>query len=345
MQVVGIVGTAKNTGKTTALTSILCELKSRNLSMAVTSIGYDGEDLDNLTFLPKPRIHLEKDTIIATSSLTLDTAKLQYEVLGETGLFTPLGQIIIAKVTLSGKIVIAGPNNIRDLKKIISLIKNINPDLLFIDGAMNRMAPMFLADKLIFSTGASRSIEIENISEEMKLIGMLFSKDTCSQYSDTTSCLLIKDSAVTDTGVSALLDEKDYRGILSFKPEDYDSLVIKGIFSSELLRILLKDIAVKRNKFRLVFQEPFRVLLSLNSISESGYNNIFPVNVDVLFSIKPKLIAVTVNSFFPKYENFHFLPGYVDKSELKEKVSVAVNVPVFDIFDDGSKNLVNLILN
>ncbi len=344
MQIIGIVGTAKNTGKTTALTSVLSNLRSRNLSVAVTSIGYDGEDLDNLTFLPKPRITLEKDTLIATSSLTLDTAKLKYELLSSTGIFTPLGEILIAKVTEAGKIVVAGPNNIRDLKKIITAFKSINPDLLFVDGAMNRMAPMYLVDKLIFSTGASRNISIDLITDEIQTIASLFSKEVFPQYAETASCMLIKNDKITETGIPSLLSEKDLSSLLLLNADKFDSLVLKGIFSPDLLKELINDILKKRKEYKLGFLEPFRLLLSMDTICMSSYQKLFPLGIDVFFAIMPKLIAVTVNSFYPKYENFHFLPGYIDKDELKEKVSSALSEPVIDIFSDGSEKLSEIII-
>jgi hypothetical protein len=344
MQVVGIVGTAKNTGKTTALTSILEELKNRKLKVAVTSIGYDGEDIDNLTFLPKPRILLDKDTIIATSSLTLDTAKLKYKVILETDIYTPLGKIIIVKVIEAGKIVVAGPNNIRDLKKVIELIQSINPDLLFVDGAMNRMAPMYLVDKLIFSTGASRNISAEKIAEEMALISHLFGKKVVPNYEDSESCLLINGDKILKSGVTSLLSEKDFSELLKFNPESYERIALKGIFSSELMKSFLSKVMSRRESYDVVFPEPFRILLSLKSISMKDFNNIFPENVNILFSIKPDLIAITVNSFYPKYENFHFVSGYIEKEELKRKVTESATEPVIDIFDDGSKKIVDLIL-
>jgi hypothetical protein len=55
--VVGIAGTAKNTGKTTTLSAIMGEArKEPALVLGLTSIGYDGEGFDNVTGLPKPRI-------------------------------------------------------------------------------------------------------------------------------------------------------------------------------------------------------------------------------------------------------------------------------------------------
>ncbi|MBA7549071.1 hypothetical protein ES705_41544 [subsurface metagenome] len=55
-KVLGILGTAKNTGKTTTTSTLLKIANNRNLSVGITSIGYDGEDVDNITGLPKPRI-------------------------------------------------------------------------------------------------------------------------------------------------------------------------------------------------------------------------------------------------------------------------------------------------
>jgi cobyric acid synthase len=47
MKSVGIIGTAKNDGKTTTLSALLRSLKNRKI--AVTGIGYDGEEIDNIT--------------------------------------------------------------------------------------------------------------------------------------------------------------------------------------------------------------------------------------------------------------------------------------------------------
>jgi molybdopterin-guanine dinucleotide biosynthesis protein len=50
----GVLGTAKNTGKTTTLNALLKCLSEKLL--ALTSIGFDGEDLDHITCLPKPNV-------------------------------------------------------------------------------------------------------------------------------------------------------------------------------------------------------------------------------------------------------------------------------------------------
>jgi len=58
--IVGIAGTAKNTGKTTTTSAILDELYNMEIPIGLTSIGYDGEEIDNITRLPKPRLFVRK---------------------------------------------------------------------------------------------------------------------------------------------------------------------------------------------------------------------------------------------------------------------------------------------
>lgn len=343
MQVVGIVGTAKNTGKTTTLTSILDTLSKNKLSLGVTSIGYDGEDIDNLTYLPKPRIFLKEGIIVASSLLTFETAKIKYDLLYETDIYTPLGKVIIAKITESGKIVLAGPNNIKDLKKIITIFKTLDIDFLFVDGAMNRMAPMYLADKVVFSTGASRSVEIKNIVEEISLINLIFNKNITPQYDINSNCFFVKNGELFETEIKSLLTKDDLSKLFSYKPENYEKVVIKNIFSSAIVKEFVQEIVKKKNTYEMVFLEPFRLLLSMNIITVSEFIRMFPDNIKLSFIYKPSLIAITVNSFYPKYENFHFTPGYIDKYLLKKSVSEGVTVPVFDIFEEGSLNLIKLL--
>ncbi|MFA5482866.1 MAG: hypothetical protein WC278_05815, partial [Bacilli bacterium] len=56
-RVIAIVGRGKNVGKTTTLNHIL-KLYSDEEGISITSIGYDGEDIDNITETIKPRIYI-----------------------------------------------------------------------------------------------------------------------------------------------------------------------------------------------------------------------------------------------------------------------------------------------
>jgi hypothetical protein len=106
----GIAGTAKNTGKTTTTTAaILQELRMRGVPLFITSIGYDGENLDNITGLPKPKLRVELGDIIATAAKCFKISTASFRMLAETEVCTPLGKVWIAEVKKPGLAVTAGP--------------------------------------------------------------------------------------------------------------------------------------------------------------------------------------------------------------------------------------------
>ena len=84
MHIIGIVGTAKNTGKTTTLAALIREAGRRRERIGVTGIGYDGEEIDTVTGLPKPRLLLQPGTIVATSERCLRTTSAEYTVIKRT---------------------------------------------------------------------------------------------------------------------------------------------------------------------------------------------------------------------------------------------------------------------
>jgi len=114
-KVLGILGTAKNTGKTTTTSALLEIANKKNLSIGITSIGYDGEDIDNITGLPKPRIFTKKGILIATTNNCIKAGTAVIEILEETKFYTALGNIVIGKITKEGLVVIAGPNKGNEL--------------------------------------------------------------------------------------------------------------------------------------------------------------------------------------------------------------------------------------
>jgi hypothetical protein len=343
MTIAGIIGTAKNTGKTTALSAIMSECLGRNISMALTSIGYDGEDLDNLTYLPKPKLLLRKDTIAATSELCLKNTKAKFEILVKTDIATPLGKVFIVKIINEGEMVLAGPNNIRDLKEILHKLKNYEPDLIFIDGALNRMAPMYLCDKIIISTGASRNPDIDILLNEIKLISQVFEIPRLPDDKVEIRTINLKKSDLIDTKLFSLIDDKDLSELLAQEPETAKEIIFPNIFTERIFSKLIEHLINKNvPDINIIFYEPFRVLLSLdfNIFNKSFLSE----KVNFSFIKKPELIAITVNPFYPKIENFHFKPAYIDKSSLLKKMREGLSLPVYNIFDSGVKEIMDMIV-
>ena len=62
-----IVGLEKNTGKTECLNYILKRLEHSGKQLALTSIGIDGESVDQVSLTQKPEIELFENLIFVTS--------------------------------------------------------------------------------------------------------------------------------------------------------------------------------------------------------------------------------------------------------------------------------------
>lgn len=163
---ISLVGMGKNSGKTVTLNYLINILKHKKLG--VTSIGIDGEKIDNLTYTPKPSITLDEGSIVATASGTLDQFSGSYEILEGTGIYNPLGEILIVRLLEASAVLLGGPERSTDLKKIISLLKSFGCEKVLVDGAIDRRvsASPYVTDGMVFVTGASFSRDINRLVKE-----------------------------------------------------------------------------------------------------------------------------------------------------------------------------------
>ena len=132
MQVLGIAGTAKNTGKTTTTVAIINQWP-RHQHLAVTSIGYDGESKDNVTGLPKPRLNVPAGALVVTAEGCLEAGSARLETIEKTDLTTPLGRLVICRVRSSGLVVLAGPNSQSALRFVIDRLREQEIELPLVD--------------------------------------------------------------------------------------------------------------------------------------------------------------------------------------------------------------------
>jgi hypothetical protein len=152
-----VMGMSKNTGKTVALNHLLAQAAAAGLSMGVTSIGRDGEDRDQVFFIPKPPIRVWPATLVATARATLQRAKVRYRQIGTTGIASPMGEILIVKVLDYGEMEIAGASRGSDQRKVIARLQQCGADRVILDGALGRShhASPAIADGVILATGAA----------------------------------------------------------------------------------------------------------------------------------------------------------------------------------------------
>ena len=171
--VIGIAGTAKNTGKTTTLQAVAGYLRAEGLPIFLTSIGYDGEDLDNVTGLPKPKVTVEEGDLVATALPLLEHASARFTGEEFTGVKCALGPVYRATAVSPGKVVIAGPASTEEVGTILRTAPAERTVLL--DGALSRLAPLSLATSLIIASGAARSEDPRFIAKELQGIAAVMS--------------------------------------------------------------------------------------------------------------------------------------------------------------------------
>lgn len=326
--VIGIAGTAKNTGKTTALSALLDELrKEPGPKTALTSIGYDGEDFDNITGLPKPRISVIEGEILAVAERCLLSGGAALEAIQKTAISTPLGKIVIGRVARPGKIVLAGPNNRRDLADIIGRFSELGAGRTIVDGALNRIAPLALAQALLLCTGAARNNDLALLAAETREV-----------------VEILKTPALEEQGpvarLSSVINQAGFDQLTALLPKA-ETIFLGGIFSELYYSKLMGWAGPLANK-RLIFADSIKLLLSGGvGATRRLIEGLKSKGMTVGVGAGLNLAAVTVNPYYPKYryDLKEFEATYVDRDELLTRISDGLNVPVFDVARHGGRGI------
>lgn len=349
---IGIAGTAKNTGKTTTLSAVIDELYRENPNkIALTSIGYDGEEVDNITGLLKPRYKLKEGIVLATAKEALNKSTGEFEEICETNIFTPLGRVKVVRIKKEGLFVVAGPNKGREIEEIKKVFSEMYITYTFIDGALNRIAPMEKADAIIISTGAAMDPNIEKISDNAGAISYIFNNIEKAEsglidlLKGINQITIIKDKDLKKMSFNSLLDGENLDDIIKEIHEN-DLLFLPGLSVNYLLGVLIERLIEKNFSATIVFKNPINLLLS--GIAEKTADIInkgksHGINFKILKKIP--LIAFTVNPYYPQYnpiENI-YKEAYIDETLLKDKMIKKTNLPVVNIKKDGPGKLINLI--
>ncbi|MBI5608629.1 MAG: hypothetical protein HY902_07085 [Deltaproteobacteria bacterium] len=154
VRVAALVGTSKNSGKTTTLNALLADLSMRGERAAVVSIGLDGEDRDAWLDTPKPWIYLEKDTLVATAASLL--AQRSFEVVADLGIASSLGPTVVARARGPQPVQLAGIAHRGQLIKAVAALRRAGADKVVVDGAYHRQAAAHpeVAQRVVVSLGA-----------------------------------------------------------------------------------------------------------------------------------------------------------------------------------------------
>lgn len=324
---ISIIGTAKNVGKTTVLNQIIKEYKG--IKMGITSIGLDGEKVDNISYKPKPRIMVHKNMFIATAKKCLEQCYFEYDILEETDIRTGLGNIVIIEVKSSGLGLVAGPSTNHEMLTITALLNKYGVEKIFIDGALFRksIASFNISDAVIFSTGASYSIDLNEVVEDTVLLVKNFNLRSiedeavriAKSHLNFKVVIMDSDFFVTPLKIDSVAGNEEY--IISQVIGKTRAIYINGAFTSNFVKHLIN----KRHEIErltVVINDASQLLMEPNEIL-----SLRKMNIDLRVVNRIEVIALTYNPYSPSGYSF-------DDEEFRCKLQDRVTLPVINVLQE-----------
>jgi hypothetical protein len=337
---VALVGLAKNTGKTETLAAILRELAERETCVGVTSIGRDGEARDVIDArIEKPRIVLQAGSLVASTDALVRASGLAHERLAQTGVRTPLGEVVVARLIEGGAVEVAGPSTAESLREVSDAMLSYGSEIVLIDGSIDRRAASSpaVADGLVIATGAVLSGDIEEVVARTRAAVALVQLPSVS--GDRPDGRRLHELADTqDSGVNLMVDENlrahpmPPRLVLTAEPPVIEGLLQEGIapkwllVSGALPEAFLNGLVPFARRtgqtLTIVVSDPTKVFLPARGVDFYARQGI---QIETLHPIS--LRAITVNPLAPQSHRFH-------SGQLRELIGAAVgDVPVLDVLD------------
>jgi len=328
---IALVGLAKNTGKTETLAAILRELGQRGTRVGVTSIGRDGEARDVIDArIEKPRIVLSAGSLVASTDALVRASGLAHERLTQTGVRTPLGEVVIARLVERGAVEVAGPSAAEGLREVSDAMLSYGAEIVLIDGSIDRRAASSpaVAGGLVIATGAVLNEDIEEVVAATRNAVELVRLPHASLGADGPADA--PEDASTD-GSTELTLERNL--VLSAEPAKIAALLrerpnastfrVEGALSERFLEgLLVARIERAGRELRIVVGDPTKVFLTRRG---PDWYRRQGLAIEVLQMIRLK--AITINPVAPQSHRF-------DSTQLRELIEAAVgDVPVLDVLD------------
>ena len=320
---VAIVGLAKNIGKTECLNYILRHVKDAGRRVALTSIGIDGESLDQVSQTPKPEIKVYEDMVFVTSEKHYREKRLIAEVMDISTEQTSLGRLVTARAVSPGKVLLSGPAKAESARRLIEGMRRHSVDTTIVDGALSRLSigSPTVTDAMILATGAALSCNIPQLTRMTKYV---YDRIRLPQVAPELAKRLApiesgvwavdKDGEVRDLGIPSIFMAAGHKERLF---QYGNTLYVAGVVSDNFMRFLRQQ----KNAAELTlvirdFTKMFATMEAYYAYLKKGGR------VEVLHS--SKLLAVCVNPLAPN--------GYrLDSDELREAIQTSLGVPAYDV--------------
>ncbi|BDG59038.1 hypothetical protein [Caldinitratiruptor microaerophilus] len=335
MVAIGVAGTAKNTGKTTTLTALLQVAAGLGAPVGLTSIGFDGEDLDHLTGLPKPRVDVPAGTWVATARPLLKVGTARLEPVSGTGVQTAVGEVVLARAEEAGRVVLAGPATAAGLRTVLAALPRSG--LCLVDGAFGRMAPMLATQGLVLATGAAYRRQLPALLAETAALVWLFERPVL----DPPAGPVVRLHGILTPNDAKQASEalRRFGGAAGEL-----RLVLGGVVPVAGLEILAEVLEALPIAPEIQFDNVMCLALGGPPLKVRGLLRRLGRRSRVGLARGFPLLAVTVNPFFPDESGGKFRPGYVDGQRLREEMAASLPVPVVDVRQQDASTVLHQVV-
>jgi hypothetical protein len=286
-----IAGTVKNAGKTTALNYLIERFAAAGERLGLSSVGRDGEAIDQLTNRPKPRIRPPVGALVATSHDAALYSQATLEKVASTPFRTALGPVSIYRVAGPGYVEVAGPVKVREAAALLTQLADLGATKILLDGAADRRAFISAGvDGFVMATGLALALDPHEVVEQTAAV--LARLQLPAPPADLAAACKVA-GAVTPGGCVPWTGESflgDVGGLAAWLPADAQALYVPGALADGLVQAVLDtrrelDIIVPAGTHVLASRELMDRLLARDQ---------------KLYALNPlKAVALTVNPTSP----------------------------------------------
>ncbi|MDO5713980.1 MAG: hypothetical protein Q4Q07_06060 [Tissierellia bacterium] len=330
-ETLSIIGMSKNSGKTVALNEILSQADLKEVSIGVTSIGRDGEQIDIVTETEKPKIYLTAGSLVATTTKLLELSEVVVEIIKLTDFETPLGNVIVGRVKYDGYVQISGPQTLKETKVLVDMMRDLGAQIVIVDGAIDRKtsAAPEITQCTILASGASVNRNMNTVVEKTKHIASLFDLPLSTEFREQIHKILDKDGYgivdhdgnIREIPLATSLNAG--RKLASEITEETRYLVLSGALTKSTLEDIIKGTKYYRD-ITIVISDGTKLFVDYKEFQKFLRRG---VHLEVFHN--SKLIAVTVNPYAT--EGYRF-----DPFRFKEAMEDSLpGIAVYDVMMGG----------
>jgi len=294
-----VIGLVKNAGKTTVANALMANCPHL---FGLTSLGLDGERVDHLTGLAKPRIAPPAGTLVATTRGSLGRSRYAMEILEELPFHTPLGRVVIGRAGHEGQVEVSGPTTLAELRVTIERLQAHGAEQVLVDGAINRMgsASPRVSDGVVVATGGMVGDTLGDVLETTAATLDLLSLPAVSAETRALLAPYLAQStralAFDDLGQVTALELSSVVGEGVTVAREVERLGTRTLFvGGALTREFVDDLTrvlPPRRALRLVVRDATVLVLPAASVRRVRRRGIA---LEVLTALR--VLAVTVNPF------------------------------------------------